>query len=99
MRYAVLFFMTLALSSAGVAVQPDGPPAKLVFPSKQGDTPFDHRAHAQREKDDCAVCHDKLWPKSTAEPLKSSAACRTCHTAGGRAFEMQGNCKKCHPAK
>jgi len=28
---------------------------------------------------------------------QSSDGCRTCHSAGGRAFEMKGNCVKCHP--
>jgi c(7)-type cytochrome triheme protein len=50
-----------------------------------------------REKGACATCHEKLWPQSTTEQLKSSDGCRACHRAGGRAFEMKGNCVKCHP--
>ena len=73
------------------------PPGKLVFPSKKGDVTFDHPAHLARVKDDCTICHEKLWPQSTKVPLSSSSGCVTCHTAGGKAFEMKGNCDKCHP--
>jgi c(7)-type cytochrome triheme protein len=91
--------MTVALvRSATVAAEGKKPPARLVFPSKQGEVTFDHAAHLKREKGDCTPCHDKLWPQSTKEPLKSSAGCRTCHRAGGASFEMKGNCNKCHPA-
>jgi c(7)-type cytochrome triheme protein len=72
-------------------------PQKLVFQSKRGDVIFAHAAHVAREKGECATCHPKLWPQSAKEPLKSSDGCRTCHHAGGRAFEMKGNCVKCHP--
>jgi c(7)-type cytochrome triheme protein len=72
-------------------------PQKLVFQSKGGDVVFTHAAHIGREKGECATCHPKLWTQSAQEPLKSSDGCRTCHHAGGRAFEMKGNCVKCHP--
>jgi c(7)-type cytochrome triheme protein len=95
----VALLMAAALAcSAAAAAEDRKPPAKLLFPSKQGDVPFDHAAHLKREKGHCAACHDKLWPKSTQEPLKSSNGCRTCHKVGGQAFEMKGNCGKCHTA-
>ena len=72
-------------------------PQKLVFQSKGGDAVFTHAAHIGRAKGECATCHPKLWPQSTKESLKSSDGCRTCHAAGGAAFEMKGNCVKCHP--
>jgi c(7)-type cytochrome triheme protein len=97
MRYALWSLLVAALVSGGaVAVQNQQPPAKLTFPSKAGPVAFDHRAHVERERSDCAVCHDQIWPKSTAKPLPSSDGCKACHTAGGRAFEMPGNCQKCH---
>lgn len=91
---------TGAALAGGVALaaQDEKPPLKLLFPSKAGDVPFDHAAHLAREKGECASCHEKLWPKSAKDPLKSSAGCKTCHQPGGRAFEMKDNCKKCHPA-
>ena len=82
------------------------PPSKLVFETKMGNVTYDHAAHVKRAKDDCKVCHTKLFPQSrepinfkdkmhkTAEAAKSS--CAACHIAGGQSFETKGNCKKCH---
>ena len=89
MRHVPVFIIAVTLLGAQ--------PQKLVFPSKGGDAIFTHAAHIDREKGECATCHPKLWPQSTKEPLKSSDGCRTCHHAGGAAFEMKGNCVKCHP--
>lgn len=99
MRCTAAFFVAVALvGGALTAAQDKTPPEKLVFQSKGGDAVFTHAAHIGREKGECAACHEKLWPQSTREPLKSSDGCRTCHHAGGRAFEMQGNCVRCHPS-
>ena len=97
MRSAIAFFIALTLLGAMAAEGDKRPPEKLVFPAKGGDAIFTHATHVSREKGACATCHEKLWPQSTAQPLKSSDGCRTCHSAGGRAFEMKGNCVKCHP--
>jgi c(7)-type cytochrome triheme protein len=97
MRASILL---LILLSSVVVVPPAAggkkPPAKIVFPTKAGDVIFVHAAHIKREKRNCPVCHDKLWSQSTATPLKSSDGCKTCHHADGAAFEMKGNCAKCH---
>ena len=81
-------------------------PEKLVFPSKMGNVTFDHTAHVKRANNNCAACHDKLFPQSeapinykpgihkTAETAKTS--CGGCHNPGGAAFETKGNCGKCH---
>ncbi|HLJ50685.1 MAG TPA: c(7)-type cytochrome triheme domain-containing protein [Bryobacteraceae bacterium] len=80
---------------------------KLTFTAKNGNVTFDHAAHAKREKNDCKVCHDKLWPQSKTAPLNWKAgmhkpaetahtSCGACHFAGGAAFETKGNCTKCH---
>ena len=98
MRYATaLLAAVMLVGGATVAAEDKKPPEKLVFPSKGGDAIFTHATHVSREKGVCATCHEKLRPPSTREPLKSSDGCRTCHRAGGRAFEMKGNCVKCHP--
>ena len=89
MRHVLVFVVAVTMFGAQ--------PEKLVFQSKRGDVIFAHAAHAAREKGECATCHPKLWPQSAKEPLKSSDGCRTCHHAGGRAFEMKANCVKCHP--
>jgi len=98
MRHSIAFLIAVALVGGAIAAaQEKTPPEKLVFQSKGGDAIFTHAAHIEREKGECATCHAKLWPQSAKEPLKSSGGCRTCHLAGGRAFQMQGNCVKCHP--
>jgi c(7)-type cytochrome triheme protein len=98
MRYVIAFFVAVTLvGGAMVAAQDKKPPEKLVFRYKGGEAIFTHAAHIDREKGECATCHDKLWPQSAQEPLKSSDGCKTCHHAGGTAFEMKGNCVKCHP--
>jgi len=98
MRYAIALFVAATLVGGAVlAAQDAKPPEKLVFHNKGVETVFTHAAHIDREKGECATCHTKLWPQSTKEPLPSSDGCKTCHSAGGRAFEMQGNCVKCHP--
>jgi len=94
-----LIFLVLALSCGAVAAADDAkPPEKLTFPSSRGSVIFDHAAHLARQGGHCAGCHDKLFPQSTKQPLKSSEGCRTCHKADGPAFASQGNCAKCHPA-
>ena len=98
-RYTAASLVAAALFSGVMpAAQDKEPPDKLVFPSKAGDVTFLHAAHAAREKGACSTCHQKLWPQSAAEPLKNSDGCKTCHGAGGKAFEMKGNCAKCHPS-
>jgi c(7)-type cytochrome triheme protein len=81
-------------------------PEKIIFESKMGKVTYLHAKHADREKGDCKVCHDKLFPQSkaplnykaamhkTAEKAKSS--CGACHVAGGTAFASTGACAKCH---
>lgn len=95
---ALILIVTLALATA-VAGAEKKPPRTLSFPSKAGDITFTHRKHANREKGNCATCHDKLWPKSARVAPESSAGCKTCHHADGRSFEMKGNCARCHAAK
>ena len=96
-RAQALLVFAAAVGLLAAAAQEKQPPEKIVFPSKQGATTFLHARHIQRESGECTSCHESLWPKSTAEPLKSSAGCRTCHKTDGKAFAMQGNCEKCHP--
>ncbi len=82
-------------------------PAKLVFESKMGNVTYDHAKHAEREKGDCKVCHEKLFQQSAKAPLnyktgmhrvaeKQKTSCAACHVAEGKAFETKANCKRCH---
>jgi c(7)-type cytochrome triheme protein len=93
----VSIFAATLVGRIMLTAQDNKPPQKLLFQSKRGDVIFAHAAHVAREKGECAACHPKLWPQSAKEPLKSSDGCRTCHHAGGPAFESKGNCVKCHP--
>jgi c(7)-type cytochrome triheme protein len=101
--------LAAVLLSAGLAMlgQEKKPQDKLLFKSKVGDVTFDHAAHVKHAKNDCKVCHDKLWPQSATAPLNYKAAlhktaeakhtsCGFCHHPGGGAFESKGNCNKCH---
>ena len=101
-----LVFVVLGALTFGIARGAEKPPAKLVFESKMGKVTFDHAKHAERAKNDCAVCHEKLFPQSRA-PLNYKAglhkpaeakkqSCAGCHVGGGAAFESKGNCNTCH---
>jgi c(7)-type cytochrome triheme protein len=108
MRILSLLSAVLFLSAAlAVLGQEKQPPAKLVFKAKNGDVPFDHAAHVKHAKNDCKVCHDKLWPQSSTAPLNFKAgmhkpaeakqmSCAFCHHAGGASFASTGACAKCH---
>lgn len=82
-------------------------PERLVFQSKFGNVVYLHAKHTEREKGDCTVCHDKLWPQDAKAPLSykegmhkpaeaKRTSCAFCHVAGGKAFASVGNCNKCH---
>jgi c(7)-type cytochrome triheme protein len=102
----LLFFSFLGL---GLVAQDKKAPAKLTFDAKTGNVAYDHTAHAKREKNDCKVCHDAIFPQNAKAPLNFKAgmhkpaeaakkSCGFCHHAGGKAFETKGNCtnSKCH---
>ena len=100
MRRLICFLATVTLVGlATVSAQDKKPPEKIVFPSRQGAVTFLHARHIERENSDCTSCHDKLW-QQTAEPLKNSQGCHTCHKPDGKAFNAndRNNCVRCHPA-
>ena len=103
---SLVFLFAAAAGMGSLLAQKVPAPDKLVFDSKMGNVTFNHAAHVMRAKGDCMTCHDKLFPQSkaplnfkanmhqTAEAAKTS--CGACHVAGGAAFEVKGNCAKCH---
>ena len=106
-----LFSLMVAgfLGAALLGFAADKPPEKLVFATKMGNVTFQHAKHLERAKNDCKVCHDKLFQQSAKAPLNYKAAmhktaetgktsCGACHVAGGSAFASAGNCanSKCH---
>ncbi len=103
---AVGVALLFTLNFSGLAVQKKTPPVKIVFKAKTGNVTYDHAKHLEREKNDCKVCHDKLFPQSQApinwkagmhKPAeKAKTSCGACHSPGGKAFVTTGNCAKCH---
>jgi c(7)-type cytochrome triheme protein len=106
MRLLTSLVLAFAIALSFGVLYAQKPPEKLSFASKMGNVTFDHAAHVKRANNNCAACHDKLFPMSNA-PLNFKAAlhktaeaaktsCGGCHTPGGAAFETKGNCAKCH---
>ena len=78
MKTLATFLLILSLLVTLSAIAADAP-AKIEFESKMGKVTFDHKAHAERAKEDCTVCHDKLFPPiARAHQLQSrnAQACR-----------------------
>ncbi len=98
-RMLISAITLLCFGAAGAALRARTPPQRLVFQSKAGDIVFNHLAHVKRQKGTCSGCHNRLWPQSSGIPLKSSSGCKDCHRAEGKAFDMKGNCAKCHAPK
>jgi c(7)-type cytochrome triheme protein len=107
MRYILSSLLVLSVSFGVLAQQKKQSAPKMTYESKFGAVVFDHEAHAKRVKDDCKVCHDKIWGETKgqvnfkggamhkeAETKKTS--CAVCHHAGGQAFAVKANCQKCH---
>jgi c(7)-type cytochrome triheme protein len=107
MRAVTALLVFMAIAAAGLLAQEKKAPDKLTFKAKTGDVVFDHAQHVKAAKNDCKVCHDKLWPQSATAPLNYKAgmhkpaeakhtSCAFCHHAGGSSFESKANCNKCH---
>lgn len=64
-----------------------------TYPKQSHDIVFSHKAHLERTKNDCTVCHKKLsdfrQPGFTPPTMQ---ACATCHNQD----IDQGACSKCH---
>jgi c(7)-type cytochrome triheme protein len=103
------FLVAGFLVAALLAIAADKPPEKIVFETKMGNVTFQHVKHIEREKNDCTVCHPKLFQQSAKAPLNfkpamhktaeaNKTSCGACHNAGGAAFSTTGNCtnNKCH---
>jgi c(7)-type cytochrome triheme protein len=107
MRFIVTIVCAFALA-AGAALPADKKaPDKLVFKAKTGNVTFNHDQHVKAAKNDCKVCHDKLWPQDAKAPLNfktgmhkpaeaAKTSCAACHVTGGTSFATKGNCNKCH---
>jgi c(7)-type cytochrome triheme protein len=109
MRKSLGSFLLLSmLGLTALSAQTKTPPPKLVFATKNGNVTFDHSAHVKREKNNCSVCHPKLFAQDSKKPVgfkpphkteeDKKISCGSCHRPGGAAFETKGNCtnSKCH---
>ncbi|MBN9657238.1 MAG: hypothetical protein J0H49_03620 [Acidobacteria bacterium] len=79
-----------------------------MIPARTGDVPYDHAAHAKRERNACIICHPRLFPQAAKSPIAfksphkkhedAKTSCGACHREGGAAFATKGNCtnSKCH---
>lgn len=65
------------------------------WPAFEGELVMSHKAHIERTKEDCAVCHKQLpnpyWQHSMAPPM---ATCLSCHQHK-QTFDA-GKCNDCH---
>jgi len=104
---AALIAVSLMFALAALAADEQKAPPEMKFTAKNGNVTFNHAEHVKREKNNCTVCHDKVFPQSAKAPLNFKAglhkpaetaktSCASCHHAGGTAFETKGNCGKCH---
>ena len=110
MRILSALFVVVTLAGGYMLVAEDKKaPPKITFKAKTGNVIYDHAAHAKREKNDCKVCHDKLFKQDATAPLNfrpamhktaetAKTSCGFCHRPAGPSFESKGNCTngKCH---
>ena len=80
---------------AGTAVAADAP-ATIVLESKNGKVTFQHKAHQEKLKGDCKVCHGDAAPGKIAGWGKDKAheTCRGCHKKSGKGPDTK--CTECH---
>lgn len=106
-RLTVLCLIATMLSVGLAFAQQKKTPGPLAFETKQGKVTFNHATHVKAAKNDCKVCHDKLFAQDAKAPLNFKAgvhrpaeakaiSCGACHRPGGTSFESKGNCVKCH---
>jgi len=94
MKKLMILFVAVAMVSVAamsvVAADNKGP-AEVKLEAKMGTVTFQHTAHQERAKQDCAICHHKGV---------EAGACRSCHDAkpdvpkAKDAFHKV--CKDCH---
>jgi len=95
-----------------IAADEKAPAKHLIFKGKPKDVAFDHTSHLKTAGVKCETCHPKLFPQKfdqaalkfkggamhkTAVDAKTS--CGACHHPNSEmkgAFDVKGNCLKCH---
>lgn len=78
--------------------------SKIVFTKPVKAVIFDHKAHIEMVGDDCASCHDSVFPSDkkseaqadfTMDSLYKGKYCGKCHD-GNMAFASNTKCATCH---
>jgi c(7)-type cytochrome triheme protein len=95
-----LFFVVALLSgSAAWAVVGGGEITFKVSGAKNA--VYSHDSHVGVKKLTCSECHNALFTtrahhfKVTMAEMRQGRSCGACHN-GERAFDVKGNCDRCH---
>lgn len=90
MKKMLLIMVLLAFVGVSVAVAADS----YTYENSKGNITFNHKAHQERLKGDCAKCHGDTTPPAKIEVNKDFGhnTCKACHK------EMNGptKCNDCH---
>lgn len=87
-KVVVAVALTLAFAVSALAAD------MVVFPAKNGNVTFNHKAHQERLKD-CTLCHGEGAPAKIAiDKDKAHALCRGCHTEKKAGPTKCGECHK-----
>lgn len=63
---------------------------------------YSHEVHVTKHKLKCGDCHYRIYTTTaqrkdvTMAAMQKGQSCGFCHN-GQRAFDVKGNCNKCHP--
>jgi c(7)-type cytochrome triheme protein len=75
---------------------------EIVFiPTGAGNVVYSHETHVTKVGLKCTECHYKIFinrqshKKATMADMQQGQSCGACHN-GTRAFDVKGNCNKCH---
>lgn len=109
MKFFAAFICCVALVLAlGAFAQEAVAPDEMEFESLMGNVKFSHAKHVERAENNCAACHDSLFPQSQ-EPLNfkdgmhkpavtAKESCGGCHNPDGPGIDasVTANCQHCH---
>lgn len=95
-----------------IAADLKAPTKALIFKGKPKDVAFDHTSHVKAAGGKCETCHPKLFPQKLDQAalkfkggamhkaaVDAKTSCGACHHPNPEmkgAFDVKGNCMKCH---
>jgi formylmethanofuran dehydrogenase subunit E len=86
-RIIVAVALTLAFAVSALAAD------TVVFPAKNGDVTFHHKAHQERLKN-CQLCHEGAIGKIAMNKEVAHKLCKGCHAEKGAGPTKCGECHK-----